>query len=104
MENIVIFITCATLKEAEKISKILLDKKLTACANLFKNVSSHYWWKGKIEKSNEILMIMKSRKRFFKQIVSEVKKSHSYEIPEIIALPIIAGNPQYLEWIKESTK
>ncbi|MCX5781185.1 MAG: divalent-cation tolerance protein CutA [Elusimicrobia bacterium] len=104
MENIVIFITCANLKEAEKISKQLLEKKLTACANLVRGVSSRYWWKGKIQKSNEIMLIMKSRKRLFKKIISEVKKNHSYEVPEIIALPIIAGNPEYLEWIKESTK
>jgi len=104
MDKIVIFVTCAGLKEANKISGKLLDKKLVACANIIKGVSSRYWWKGKIEKSDEVMLIMKSRKQLFKKIVSEVKKLHSYSVPEIIALPIFAGNPDYLKWIKESVK
>ena len=102
--NIVIFVTCACLKEANKISAKLLDKKLVACVNLIKGVHSAYWWKGKIEKADEVMLVMKSRKELFGKIVSEVKKLHSYSVPEIIALPIIAGNPEYLNWIRESTK
>lgn len=104
MDKIVIFITCVNLREAKKISGKLLDKKLVACANIVNGVSSRYWWKGKIEKSDEVMLIMKSMRPLFKSIVSEVKKLHSYSVPEIIALPIISGNPDYLKWIKMSCK
>ena len=104
MDKIVIYVTCASLKEAKKISGKLLKLKLVACANIVKGVQSAYWWKGKIERSNEVMLIMKSRKQLFKKIVSEVKKLHSYSVPEIIALPIIAGNPDYLKWIKENVR
>ena len=104
MDKIIIYVTCASLKEANRISGILLDKKLVACVSLIKGVTSRYWWKGKIDKSSEVILIMKSRKSLFKNIVTEIKEHHSYEVPEIIAVPIIAGNPDYLKWIKDSTK
>jgi len=102
MRYIVVFVTCTNKEEGEKISQALVEKKLVACVNLIPEISSRYWWQGKIETSNEVLLIIKSKKSLFKEIVAEVKRLHSYTVPEIIALPIINGNKDYLDWIEES--
>ena len=101
---VVIFITTSTKKEAKKISNNLLKEKLVSCVNIIKGVNSHFWWKGKIESANEVLLIAKTESRFFNDIVKIVKTLHSYEVPEIIALPIIDGNKDYLNWISKSIK
>jgi periplasmic divalent cation tolerance protein len=101
---IIIFITTPTEKEAQKISDKLLKEKLVACTNIIKNVDSRFWWKNKIESANEILLTAKTDLKFLNDIVKIVKQLHSYEVPEIIALPIIDANKDYLEWIKKSIK
>ena len=98
---IVIFITTPTKKEAKRIAEKLLKDKKVACVNIVGGIKSHFWWKGKISFANEILLIAKTESKFFNDIVKLVKKIHSYEIPEIIALPIINGNKDYLGWIKK---
>jgi periplasmic divalent cation tolerance protein len=103
-EFIVIFITCSSLKEAEKIGSSLVEKKLIACVNVVPEIKSIFHWKGKITKEKEVLLIAKSRRELFESIQNEVKKLHSYEVPEIIALPIEAGSEDYLEWIKKETQ
>ncbi len=75
-----------------------------ACVNIVKKVNSFFWWKNKIESANEILLTAKTDLKFFNDIVKIVKQLHSYEVPEIIALPIIDRSKDYLEWIKESIK
>lgn len=102
--NIVVLITAKNKREANKISKSLLDDKLIACANVIDGIDSLFWWKGKVCREKEVLLVIKSTKSKFKKIVSAVKNIHSYDVPEIIALPIIDGNPDYLKWIKDSTK
>jgi periplasmic divalent cation tolerance protein len=99
---VVVFVTAPSVREAKNIASAVLNKKLAACANMLNGVYSHYWWKGKIEHSREVLIIMKTRQNMFKRLAAEVKKNHSYEVPEIIALPIVAGSAYYLEWIDES--
>jgi len=101
--NAIVLITTPTQTQAEDLTQRLLKQKLAACVNLLP-VTSHYWWKQKIEKTEETLMIVKTRRRLIKQIVKLVQKHHSYEVPEIIALPIIQGYPKYLAWITETTK
>jgi periplasmic divalent cation tolerance protein len=98
---IVIFITTNTEKEAQRIAGKLLDKKKVACVNIISKINSHFWWKGKIGSSEEVLLIAKTESKFFNDIVKIVKKIHSYEVPEIIALPIIDGNKEYLEWMSK---
>lgn len=105
MDNfIAIFITVSTKKEAQKISKKLLEEKLVACINIIGQINSSFWWKNKIESANEILLIAKTQLIFFDEIVKVVKSIHSYAVPEIIALPIIGANKNYLDWIKENVK
>jgi periplasmic divalent cation tolerance protein len=99
---VVVFVTCANKEEGEKISQSLVEKKLVACVNLIPEIFSHYWWQGKIESSSEVLLLMKTKKSLVNKLIAEVKKLHSYTVPEIIALPIIEGNSDYLDWIKES--
>lgn len=101
--NVIVLITTPTRNEAESLTKHLLKEKLAACINLLP-VTSHYWWKNKIENTEETLMIVKTQRRLINQIVKLVQKHHTYKIPEIIALPIIQGNPKYLEWITETLK
>ena len=100
---IVIFVMAKNVREANWIATKLVEEKLVACANIVKGVSSIFRWKGKTEKSSETLLILKSKKSCFKKIVKTVKKHHSYDVPEIIALPIIDGDTDYLNWVKKNS-
>jgi periplasmic divalent cation tolerance protein len=101
---ILIFITSANKKEAERIAQELIKHKLAACVNIVKDIKSVFWWQARVDKADEILLIAKSTKAKFNRIVKKVKSLHSYDVPEIIALPIIAGNKGYLEWIDEAVR
>jgi periplasmic divalent cation tolerance protein len=92
-------VTTSSKKEAEKIAQRLLDERLIACANIMGPVSSLFRWSGKMEKAEEYLIIMKSRKDLFEKLAETVKALHSYEVPEILALPIVAVSKAYLDWL-----
>jgi len=100
--TIVIFVTTKNSREANKIATKLVEGKLIACANVVKGISSIFRWQGKVDKANETLLILKSKKSCFSKIVKMVKKYHSYDVPEIIALPIIDGCKDYLNWVKKN--
>ncbi|MEM5797195.1 MAG: divalent-cation tolerance protein CutA [Candidatus Aenigmatarchaeota archaeon] len=100
----ILFATCPNFKSAKKISKNLLNKKIVACVNILPIIKSEYWWKGKIESHSEVLMIMKTKTNLYKQVEKEVKKMHSYTIPEIISFKIDKGNKDYLDWISSVMK
>ncbi len=100
----VIFITVANEKEAKLISNSLVEKKLAACVNCVDKIKSTFFWQGKIDKADELLLIVKSKKNLLPKLFKEVKSLHSYTVPEIIALPIISGYKPYLEWINESVR
>ena len=102
LHYIVIFITTATAEEAQQISQVLLNQRKTACVNIVPKVSSLFWWQDKFDSAQESLLIIKTKAALLPEIISLVKKVHSYEIPEIVALPIIGGNRDYLEWIGRS--
>jgi periplasmic divalent cation tolerance protein len=102
--RIVVFITAANMKEAKKIAEALVNKSLAACVNIIPGVDSIFRWKGKIDKQKECLLIVKSRKSLIPELIKVVKSKHSYNVPEIIALPIIAGSKNYLNWLDESTR
>jgi len=101
---ILVLVTTKDFEEAETIIKELLKQKLIACANIVNHVVSHFHWSGTISKSEECLVIMKSRTDLFPKISERVKALHSYEVPEIIALPIELGSSDYLAWVDESLK
>ena len=102
--KILVLVTCGSAREARRIGKTLVELKLIACANLISApVDSVYRWKGKVESAKEFLLILKTTQRRFASVQAEVKRLHSYEVPEIIAVPIATGLPAYLSWIDEST-
>jgi periplasmic divalent cation tolerance protein len=102
-EYLVVFITTSSYEEARKIADTLVARKKAACVNIVPRVNSLFRWKGKIEEAEESLMVVKTRAKLFPDVVSQVKSIHSYEVPEIIALPIVEGNPDYLEWLEKET-
>jgi periplasmic divalent cation tolerance protein len=97
------FATAEDEKEAESIAKALLGKKLAACCNIIPNVKSDFWWKGKLEKAEEVLLIIKTRKGLADEVIEEIKSVHSYEVPAIEFLDISKGNPDFLKWIEDET-
>ena len=104
MNKIIIFITCANKKEAHRITKALLKEKLAACVNIVDKISSFFWWQGKVDSADELLLIVKSKKTKMPKIIKLVKSLHSYRVPEIIALNIAGGDKDYLRWIDESVR
>ena len=102
--SIVIFVTCANKIQAKKIAQALIRHKLAACVNLVNPVNSLFWWQKKVDSCKETLLIIKTKKKLFSKLEKLVKSLHSYEVPEIIALPIIMGNKKYLNWINDSTR
>ncbi len=102
-DYIVVFVTASSVKQAGIIAKELVSQKAAACVNTTE-IDSLFAWRAKVEKTKEILLVVKSQRKLFKKIEKIVRKFHNYEVPEIIALPIIAGHKAYLDWINESTK
>ncbi len=101
--NVVIFITSRN-EEVPRITTALLRQKKVACINIIDNVSSHFWWQGELDSAQESLLIIKTKASRVETIVTLIKAIHGYDIPEIIALPIVGGNPDYLEWIGKEVK
>jgi periplasmic divalent cation tolerance protein len=96
---VVLFITTEAGEEAQLMSRALLEQRKAACINIVPKVSSLFWWQGNIESAQESLLVVKTRASLLDEIVQLVKEIHSNDIPEIIALPIIGGNQDYLEWV-----
>jgi len=94
--------TAASLEEANSIAKVLLDNRLAACVQMF-NIKSMYIWQGEVCESGEVALHIKSKTILFNEIKKAIKANHSYDVPEIIQIPITDGSSEYLEWIKEST-
>jgi periplasmic divalent cation tolerance protein len=103
-KTVVIFITVGTDEEAKKIANILLSQRKVACVNILPSVSSFFWWHDKLDSVQESLLLVKTKAPVVNEIVGLVKEIHSYDIPEIIAVPIVGGNQEYLEWIGKEVK
>ena len=103
-QNIVILITTGTDGEARRVAEALLEHRKAACVNIVPKVTSLFWWEGQMDSDQESLLIVKSKASLFDEIVSLVKEVHGYDVPEVIALPIVGGNPDYLDWIGEETQ
>lgn len=100
----VILVTVPDVGEGGKVADALVGEKLAACVNMIESVSSIYWWKGKVERGAEALLVIKTRSSLVERVVARVRELHSYEVPEVVALPIEAGNPDYLKWLDESAR
>ena len=100
MSFIIVIMTAPNKQEAVNIVRALLEERLIACANILDPVHSLFWWKGKIEEEKEVLVLMKSQRTLFKKLSKRVMELHSYDVPEILALPIVDGSSPYLDWMK----
>ena len=100
----IIFVTAKDKEEAQVLSTALLEAKLIACANIVPGLESRYWWKGKIERSQEVLLILKASAKDFEASRQLIKEKHSYDTPEIIAVPVEQGDADYLQWLNRSVE
>jgi periplasmic divalent cation tolerance protein len=104
-DKIVVLVTCESAKQARSIARALVERRLAACGNiLHTSVHSIYRWKGKVQSAKEALLILKTSRRRFANLEREVRRLHSYDVPEIIALPVAAGSRAYLQWISDSLR
>jgi periplasmic divalent cation tolerance protein len=101
---IIVFVTCADKAEAEKISQTLVSERLIACAKIISPVTSFFRWKGKVERTEECLIVMKSKQSLFGELEVRLRGLHSYEVPEVLAVPIVEGSAAYLGWMGENLK
>lgn len=97
------FVTTPGTREARKIARRLVEEGLAACCNIIPQVESIFQWEGKVEDAAESLMVIKTRKSLQRKIISRVRELHSYDVPEVIFLPLEAGEPDYMKWLKEMT-
>ena len=97
-----VLVTAPDLKTARALAKSALKAKLIACANLISKMESHYWWRGKMESSAEILLILKTKKSNLRVLEKLVLAKHPYDTPEFVVLPLSAGSKKYLDWLAAS--
>ena len=103
MDFRLLYITTAKVEEARRIGRALVEAQLAACANIVPGIESIYRWQGAIVEDREMLLVVKTRADLVDAVVARVKELHSYMCPCVVALPIVAGNPAYLEWLGQET-
>ena len=103
-DPIVVFLTAANGEEATRLADLLIGAHLAACVQILPEMESVYRWQGQIERQSEILLIVKTTRGKFAELETEVRALHSYETPEIVAIPIVTGSQPYLDWLSESLK
>ena len=104
MSYCVVLVTVPKEKEAHKLTKLVLAHKLCACVNVIKGVESFFWWQQKVTRAAETLLVIKTKRSLLPRLIKVVRSAHSYSVPEIIALPIVAGSKDYLKWIASSCR
>ena len=103
-DKVVVLVTVGDSEEASHLAKAIVEKRLAACVNLLPGIHSWYWWEGKVTRDQEVLLFMKTSREKFPELQKEVERLHSYAVPEIIALPVVEGSTNYLNWIEENLK
>jgi len=101
---VVVLITCPDREMAERIARALLEERLAACVNITGPLSSLFWWEGRIDRAEEFLLLVKMRFNLLEKLVARVRELHPYEVPEVVALPIVGGSEDYLAWLGEETR
>lgn len=103
-DALIVFITAPSPEVGKDIARVLLEKKLAACVNLVPGIQSMYWWEGKIQTDEEVLLLVKTRQELFADgLLPTVRQIHPYDLPEMIAVPIVQGSADYLAWIRDNT-
>ena len=100
----VVLITCGGEEEAGRIATAVVEERLAACVNIVPGISSVYRWKGEICRDTEVLLVVKTRESALRKLEERVKELHSYDVAEVIALPILAGSKEYLDWVKDACR
>lgn len=103
-DKIVILSTCGSAEEAERLARALLEKRLVACVNVVAPVQSFYRWKGVIESAAEWMLVIKTSRELFDPVRLALEAAHSYELPEVLALPVIAASPTWAAWIESELR
>ena len=103
-DKIVVLSTCAAEADAERLARALVEGRLAACVNVVPGVRSFYHWKGEIESGVEFLLIVKTSRDLFPALRAEIEKLHPYEVPELLALPVVAGAQNYLSWFQANLR
>ena len=101
-DKVVVLVNCSSLEEASRIGRQLVAKRLAACVNLVPGVRSWYWWEGKVVEDNEVMIMIKTSRERLAELEKEVVRLHSYAVPEVIALRVVDGSRNYLNWIEFS--
>jgi periplasmic divalent cation tolerance protein len=97
------YVTAGSRDEALAIGRTVVEERLAACANVLDGMISVYWWQGSLEQADEAVLILKTRAELVEPLTARIRELHSYECPCVVALPIAAGNPDYLDWIAGET-
>lgn len=100
-EYIQVVTTVPSKEEGEKIALELVKQRFAGCVQILGPITSFYWWQGKIERSQEWLCVAKTERKLFAKVEEIIKTLHSYEVPEILAIPVVAGSESYLKWLQE---
>ncbi len=103
-DKIVVFTTCETAEDAERIASSLVEQRLAACVNIVPGLQSIYHWKGALEKNSEFLLMIKTRRGLFDTLEKHLRIVHPYELPEMVAIPFVAGSAGYLNWLDKELK
>lgn len=98
-DKIVVLSTCADPEEAEKLARLLVERRLAACVNVVPGIRSYYRWKGAVETAGECLLVVKSSRDLFGPLTAAIEKAHSYEVPEALAVAVVDGAANYLSWL-----
>jgi periplasmic divalent cation tolerance protein len=104
MSHSLIYITAANADEAKDIGRALVEARLAACANVFPQMIPIFWWEGKVQEDSEAVLIAKTRDDLVDTVIDFVKRQHSYECPAVLAIPVRAGNSQFMDWIDAETE
>jgi periplasmic divalent cation tolerance protein len=102
--HVVVFVTASNEDEGAKLAKLLVEKRLAACVNILPGVRSFFWWQGRIDEQAETMLVIKTSQRLMNELIAAVQANHSYQVPEVIALPIVAGAAGYLNWLASEVK
>ena len=104
MSVVSIYITTSNKEEARKIGRSIVNARLAACANIIDSMDSIYWWEGKMVEEQEAVLLLKTREELADKVIAEIKSLHSYDVPCIVAWPIVKGNADYIKWIEDETR
>jgi len=100
---VLVYVTTASVEEASAIGRAVVEARLAACANVLGGITSFYWWEGKLQEDGEAVLVLKTRRDLVDGLVARIKELHGYDCPCVVALPVIDGNPDFLDWIIKET-